>query len=231
MRSRLGLTLVELLVVMAILGVLVALLLPAVQQARSVARRTVCQNNLRQLGMATLQYADSHGGEFPRGAHRPGELSWVEALGPYLESVDEIRICPEDPHRNAWRRRDGTSFLLSEYIALDGPDAVRTIDQLAATSRTIIAYEGSDRRDPEASLLLDHVHPSKWFRPNFVMLGKTWDLLTAEIQPNRHQATVADYLFADGHVEAMPEAVVHQWADDGHNFALPNNAPPQANGD
>lgn len=79
-----GFTLVELLVVIAIIGILVGLLLPAVQAARESARRAQCQNNLKQLGLALHNYESAHGALPPGGTSNNG-LSWIVLVLPYFE--------------------------------------------------------------------------------------------------------------------------------------------------
>jgi prepilin-type N-terminal cleavage/methylation domain-containing protein/prepilin-type processing-associated H-X9-DG protein len=87
-----GFSLVELLVVIALIGLLVALLVPAVQASRESARRSQCQNNLRQLGVGLQTYHDALG-TFPTGAldRKTGanpkgrQLSWNVLLLPFIE--------------------------------------------------------------------------------------------------------------------------------------------------
>ncbi len=82
--ARRAFTLVELLVVIAIIGVLVALLLPAVQAARESARRMRCQNNLKQIGLASHSFHDVTG-ELPKAFSPTTGLSWHVYILPYLE--------------------------------------------------------------------------------------------------------------------------------------------------
>jgi prepilin-type N-terminal cleavage/methylation domain-containing protein len=84
-----GFSLVELVVVVAIIGALVALLLPAVQAARESARRSQCQNNLRQIGIGMALHVNAKG-EFPIGCLGPSwtskrHISWNVQILPFLE--------------------------------------------------------------------------------------------------------------------------------------------------
>lgn len=227
-----GFTLVELLVVIAIVGVLIGLLLPAVQAARASARRAQCANKLHQLGLTMLIYTDTHDGRFPRTSHEGEDQSWVYSTSPFLEKVDRMRVCPDDPHREVWLKHRSTSYLISEYLALPGPNNVERIDQLDATSKTLLAFEGSDHRSTEvvenATLeLLDHAHPGTvWFSPRNIKKERTWPLMLTEIQPDRHAGEIANYLFVDGHVAAIPAATIRDWAEEGYNFAAPGQGEP-----
>jgi prepilin-type N-terminal cleavage/methylation domain-containing protein/prepilin-type processing-associated H-X9-DG protein len=96
MRRR-GFTLIELLVVIAIIAVLIALLLPAVQAAREAARRAQCVNNLKQLGLAVMNYESSVGalpwGECPHNLGSNNDPSCFVLMLPYFEQSSLYNSC------------------------------------------------------------------------------------------------------------------------------------------
>ncbi len=135
-----GFTLLEMLVILAIIGILVALLLPAVQAVRERGRRMQCQNNLKQLGLAIQEYQSVQSAFPPSSTQVPFRHSWVPFLFSYLEweslaeqyewnanwddpanqksvNVEIVTlVCPSSPDPN---RRDqiggGKSAAVSDY--------------------------------------------------------------------------------------------------------------------
>jgi prepilin-type N-terminal cleavage/methylation domain-containing protein/prepilin-type processing-associated H-X9-DG protein len=223
--ARRALTLVELLVVIAIIGVLVGLLLPAVQGTRASARSAQCKSQMRQIGLATLQYCDTHGGDFPDWAHTAGKQSWLFTLAPFMESVDAIRICPEDPKAEERLANLATSYVINDYLAapqynmLTGEDeSTRNLKQLTATSRTMLMLEISDELKPSPEN--EHIHAAGWFTPSKMAAGKVMTAIRNEVQVDRHAET-ANYLFVDAHVEVISVDQVQSWVDQQFNFAKP----------
>lgn len=105
-----GFTLIELLVVIAIISLLVSILLPSLQKARELARMTVCQSNLRNLGLGVQLYAEEYQGFLvPPGDWLGGDDFWFYTLSRFLEpttsDTPDTRLfsCPE---REIWEKRN-----------------------------------------------------------------------------------------------------------------------------
>jgi prepilin-type N-terminal cleavage/methylation domain-containing protein/prepilin-type processing-associated H-X9-DG protein len=98
-----GFTLVELLVVISVIGLLIALLLPALGMVRETARRSQCQSQLHQIGLAIDMYLENQGrvGRFPFAAQLPSVTPHypgiTKVLGPHIEKNEAVFACPDDP--------------------------------------------------------------------------------------------------------------------------------------
>jgi len=120
---RTGFTLVELMVVIAIVGTLVALLLPAVQAAREASRRASCSNNLRQIGLGLLNYHDVKR-SFPPGIidHKTftnpkgRQLAWSIFVLPYLEQQNVYALFDLHQAYNSNANRIAGGQVLSVYL-------------------------------------------------------------------------------------------------------------------
>lgn len=203
--GRVGFTLVELLVVVAVIGILIALLLPAVQAARGAARRSQCLHQLRELGVAVHLHLDTHDGQFPRSSHSAnavGEAPWAWSLAATLDPtfdheresypaglVDSAYRCPEDIRTGyrAWSYGKNVWFELEAYetqSALGLPwnekgPTYKRLKSVPSTSRTVLFAEVDGEQD--------HLMAHFWLTG-----GKP------EIAPRRH-AGVSNYLWVDGH--------------------------------
>jgi prepilin-type N-terminal cleavage/methylation domain-containing protein/prepilin-type processing-associated H-X9-DG protein len=232
-----GFSLVELLVVMAIIGLLMALLIPAVQYSRESARRSNCASNMRQVGLAMTQFCDTHQGRWPGTTHttEPDPITgkftqaWIYTIGPFMEDVDAIRICPDDPAGPVRLQFKSTSYTLNGYLTTEPKPSFENRRKIGGMSKTIVCFELSEIPDlvamqtgnpADMDTYEDHVHSFDWFQNSLIKKGQVYSTISNEVAVERHSGT-AHYLYADGHVELISSQQIQEWATQPFNFALP----------
>jgi prepilin-type N-terminal cleavage/methylation domain-containing protein/prepilin-type processing-associated H-X9-DG protein len=221
-----GFTLIEVLVVVAIVLALLGLIVPVMSRATMSANAAKCASNLRQIGTGLLLYTHDHAGAFPQTTHTHGtmgEESWIYGIADYLDKVDQVRVCPADPSKRRKRIIDqkGSSYGLNDLV-FDNPNYYR-IQLIPLRSKTILAFILSEDRAP--SRTRDHIHGDDW---------GVWENALYDVEVDRHRTGrraadrlkgSANYLFADGHVENMLAEDFKAYFDKGINPAEPPQIP------
>ncbi len=202
--DRGGFTLVELMVVIAIVALLASLAAPALNRAGAAARGAQCMGRMRSLGLAVILCAQDRDGEFPRSSHSAyghREPSWAKSILPYLdgpaapttaqweEAQKRHFRCPEDRERTR-----GLSYGLNVYFELDpgfddyagSPATWRRLASVARPSATVMLAE------LKTATSADHVMAHFWEGT-----GEG-----AEVDGTRHGGR-SNYVFVDGHAARL----------------------------
>ena len=154
--QRKGFTLIELLIVIAIIAILASILFPVFARARENARRTSCLSNMKQIGLAVMQYTQDYDERFvPQNIHTiAGTFStsppysrprgWADALYPYTKSI-QIFQCPserqgpsEDPMDSVADAGSFSDYAINERIADAGGNGAALASQIPRPSLTIL---------------------------------------------------------------------------------------------
>ncbi len=222
-----GFTLIELLVVIVIIAILIAVTMPILAQVNLSAQQAKCISNLRQIGVAMLAYAGENNQRLPETAHTAtDDKVWIYLLKPYLNNVDEVRICPADPKGEQRLAADGTSYILNSFLFIPRTDPfgnpigepTNNLLLIDNPARTMMAFIISDAQGVGDSN--DHTHSSGWSSWPAFINDIAPDRFTTNRQPD-HSLGSSNYLYADGHVEKHAAAEIKERIEAGENIAEP----------
>jgi len=220
-RRERGFTLAELMVVCALVGVLAALLAPALARAFEIADETACASNLRQIGFAVALYLKDSGGEFfPVRESRPGGVLWYfgfepggsasrgegrrtldrtqARLYPYLQSYETVEICPAFDYNGAYKPKyEGKWWTYGVNLELAGMTRGRSLLQVRGpdAARTVVFADAAQVNTFQAPASASNPLIEEWF---YVQPG-------ARYVHFRHGGR-ANVLMADWHIESLGPA-------------------------
>jgi len=213
--SRKGFTLIELLVVIAIIAILAAILFPVFAKAREKARQATCTNNLKQIGIAVMQYAQDYDEWLPHAGNAygfaTGISNWKQLVAPYLSvspvttHTVEIGVfrCPSQPNKSCGNSSYGDGGRYGGYgwnfqylgwrNELEGSTQPWiNLTNITSPSSTILAGETSDY------YIYDGSGTDRSYRCFAIYTGPSWGEGT-DFACKRHN-NGGNYIWCDGHV-------------------------------
>jgi len=225
-------TLIELLVTITIIAILAAILFPVFARARENARRANDLSNLKQIGLAYMQYSQDYDGRFPYSSDS-GATSWTISTQPYIKNTQLFHDLsdssakwnnPAYPGDASGDNYYTTSYKMNNWIAANQPYSF--LDEVNSASTFIILADGNTDQGND-----DHFHPSAWppnTPPAWFTSADGWDNTTNETNElalTRHLDTFCA-LFGDGHVKAERWSQTY-WQDASRGVTTGNFDPKQ----
>lgn len=204
---RKGFTLIELLVVIAIIAILAAILFPVFAKAREKARQASCASNMKQIGLAIMQYTQDYDETYPRRYIGIETQSWRVVVNPYVKSI-QVFQCPSNPYKN----ENAMDVMFKKSYGINGHDdeghmggrvpfqawQSTSIAQIVAPASTIAVSES----------LADWTEMPGW-------MDGWWESLFCG------HTGMGNFAFIDGHVKAMKSIAtitnVNMWTCDPSN--------------
>jgi prepilin-type N-terminal cleavage/methylation domain-containing protein len=157
MRRKCRFTLIELLVTIGIIGILAALVLPALNSARERAKQISCISNLKQIGLALNMYLSDNrfimpyctmSPSDPASAGETGLASIVDVLQPYIKNK-EVFCCPSDPNKEYFKK-EGTSYEWQSQLGINGMKAdEKTLKIMGFKSPILVCYSNFHGKEGE----------------------------------------------------------------------------------
>ena len=224
-QQRSGFTLIELLVVIAIIAILAAILFPVFATAREKARQTTCSSNLKQLGLAMLQYAQDYDELLPCGTQgvtstQDGRgVGWAGQVFPYAKSIALFQ-CPDDTHlasQPSWGQypisyAENQNVVFQYNFGGGWPFEQNTpTTKYTAPSVTVLLCEVAGSYYPNST---DNVSPmaNGWGQPSWnlgvyrtgPLGGRAFSASAASLPAMHNNGDGSNFLACDGHVRYLP---------------------------